>query len=334
VTFEWPLALIGLVLVPLAAAAYARVERGRGRDALRFTNVDLLASILPLHPLPRRRFVPPGLFLLALVLALVALARPRVAHTVHRKQATIVLVIDTSGSMVASDVRPTRLAAAQEAVRRFIDRLPSHFQVGVVTFASEPRVSVPVTDDHTLALQGIEHLSAFGGTALGDAISRAVRLLRPRVAGKRSSAGVVTTPPARPGTTPPAAIVLLSDGAQNRGRLPALEGAELARKNRIPVHTVALGTAQGTLRISDGASSERVAVPPDPRTLRAIANRTRGQFYAAASGARLKEVYERLATRLSVRRTRREATFAFLAGSSILLVAAGLLSGLWLPRLP
>jgi Ca-activated chloride channel family protein len=329
-TFEWPLALLALLALPIAAVAYAAVERRRARYALRFTNVDLLLELMPAPPPARRRFAPAALFLLALALAVVALARPHVVRSEPRAQATVVLVIDTSGSMVADDVQPTRLGAAQEAVRRFIGRLPRHFQVGIVAFSSGPRVLVPVTEDHDLAMHGLEQLTAFGGTAIGDAIRRAVELLRPGTAGQRSSSSVRTGQQ----SFPPSAIVVLSDGSQNRGRLPALAGAALAKKRGIPVYTVALGTAGGVLRVSYAGAVERLPVPPDPATLRQIAETTGGRFYAAGTSDRLNAVYERLATRLSVRKTQREATYAFLGASSVLLVAAGVLSALWLPRLP
>src|SRR4029450_4551766 len=122
----------------------------------------------------RRRFVPPALFALALAVALVGVARPEIAHSVAREQATVIMVIDTSGSMVANDVAPTRLAAAQEGTRKFVKRLPGRFQGGLVTFSSQPRVTVPVTDDHDLIVQSLEHITPFGGTAIGDAIAQAV----------------------------------------------------------------------------------------------------------------------------------------------------------------
>jgi Ca-activated chloride channel family protein len=323
--FEWPFALVALAVVPVAAVAYVLVERRRARFALRFTNLDVLASVVPARP-SRRRLVPPGLLALALAVTLVALARPQVARSVQREQATVVLVVDTSGSMVANDVRPTRLAAAQEAVRRFLRKLPGRFRVGIVTFSTEPRVTIPITDDHALAAQGVDHLTAFGGTAIGDAIRRAVEIL---VKGAAPAAGGVG---AR--SLPPSAIVLLSDGAQNRGQLQPLQGAALAKKLRVPVFTVALGTAEGTIRISDSGFSQVISVPPDPQTLKEIALETGGHFYAVASGARLNSVYEGLASRLSVKREYREATFVFLGVSALLLVGAGLASALWLPRLP
>lgn len=326
----WPLALVALALIPAAIAGYALVEKRRARFALRFTNLEVLASIAPAAA-SWRRFVPPALLLLALTVTLFSLARPQVARSVNREQATIVLVVDTSGSMVANDVRPNRLAAAQEAVRRFVGKLPGRFRVAIVAFSSEPRVTLPVTDDHELATQGLSHMIAFGGTALGDALGRAVDVLRtaPNPAGDGAQS------PAVPGQPlPPSAIVLLSDGAQNRGRLQPLQGARRAKQLAIPVFTVALGTESGTIRVADGNFAQTLSVPPDPETLKRIALETGGQFYSAASGNRLNSVYEGLASRLSTRREYQEATFALLAVSALLLVGAGVASVFWLPRLP
>ncbi len=274
--FAWPLVLAAVALVPLAAAAYVLVERRRARFAIRFTNLDVLASVVPEKP-PRRGLVPPALFGLALMVAIVAVARPETARSVNRRQATVVLVIDTSGSMVANDVQPSRLAAAQEAVRRFVKRLPGRFEVGMVVFSSEARVAMPIT---------------------------------------------------------PSAIVLLSDGAQNRGQLEPMKAALRAKHFKIPVYTVALGTPGGSIHISDGAFSQTITVPPDPQTLKRIALETGGRFYAAGSGARLNAVYDKLASRLSARRVYREATSVFLGISAALLLGAGVLSAFWLPRLP
>ena len=328
--FEWPIALLALALVPAAAVGYVLLERRRARFALRFPNVEVLSSIAP-PPAPAwRRFLPPAMFLLAVAVSLAALARPQVARSVHREQASVVLVVDTSGSMVANDVEPTRLGAAREAVRRFVAKLPSRFRVGVVTFSTEPRVSIPITDNHALATQALDHVPAFGGTALGDAIARAVQLIRPGSRGRGAAAGSSL----RATSFPPSAIVLLSDGAQNRGQLRAMEGARLAKRLKIPVHTVALGTAGGTIRISDGGVTQVLPVAPDPATLKQIALETGGTFYSAASSARLNAVYEGLASRLTAGRSYQEATSYLLGGASLLLVAAGVLSALWLPRLP
>jgi Ca-activated chloride channel homolog len=329
VRFDWPLALVALALIPLGLVAYFLVERRRARYALRFTNMDVLAAVLPTAgTAQKRRFIPPVLFGLALAVALVGIARPAVARNIPREQATVILVIDTSGSMVANDVEPSRLAAAQEALRRFVGKLPGRFRVGMIAFSSQARVAVPITDDRELVLQGFEHMTPFGGTAIGDAIGRALELLQESA----RTSGVNVLPPGA--KVPPAAIVLMSDGAQNRGRLQPIQAALRAKKLKIPVYTVALGTASGKIKISDGGFTQTVSVPPDPQTLKQIALESGGQFYAAASSARLNAVYNTLASRLSTRREYREATYMFLGGAALLLLGAGAASFAFLPRLP
>jgi len=327
--FDWPVALVALALIPLGLAAYVLVERRKARFAVRFTNLDVLAAVLPTAgTAQKRRFIPPVLFALALAVALVGIARPAVVRNVPREQATVILVIDTSGSMVANDVEPSRLAAAEEAVQRFVGKLPGRFRIGMVSFSSQARVAMPITDDRDLASQGLEHLTAFGGTAIGDAIQRSLELLQESA----RSSGVNVLPAGA--KVPPAAIVLLSDGAQNRGRLQPIQAALRAKKLKIPIYTVALGTPTGSIKISDGGFSQTISVPPDPRTLRQIALETGGQFYAAASSAKLNAVYNTLASRLSTRREYREATNLFLGAAALLVLGAGAASFAFLPRLP
>jgi Ca-activated chloride channel family protein len=230
--------------------------------------------------------------------------------------------------MVANDVQPTRLSAAQNAVRKFIGKLPGRFRVGMVSFSSQARVAMPITDDRDLAKQGVENLNAFGGTAIGDAIGRSLDLIQ-----ESGRAGGVNALPAGSNTSP-AAIVLLSDGAQNRGRLQPIQAALEAKRLKVPVYTVALGTPNGKIKINDGTFSTVITVPPDPQTLRQIALETGGQFYSAASSARLNAVYGALASRIATRKEYTESTNLFLGAASVLLVAAGLAAFAWLPKLP
>lgn len=323
--FEWPIALVALVLIPLALVAYALVERRRARYAIRFTNLDVLASVLPKSgTAQKRRFIPPFVFALAIAVALIGVARPAVARNVAREQATVVLVLDTSGSMIANDVEPSRLSAAQDAVRKFIGKLPGRFRVGMVSFSSQARVAIPITDDHDLAKQGVENLNAFGGTAIGDAIGRSLKLLED----SGPAAGAVGS------KAPPAAIVLMSDGAQNRGHLEPIQAALQAKHLKIPIYTIAFGTPNGTIKINDGTFSTTISVPPDPPTLRQIALETGGQFYAAASRARLNSVYGALASRLATKHEYTESTNVFLGAAAALVVLAGLAAFAWLPKLP
>ena len=336
-TFEHPLLLLTLLVVPLAAALYVLAERRRMRYAIRFTNLDVLGSVM--GGSYRRRFVPLALFLLALAALCIGMARPRHMTLVPRDRATVILVIDVSRSMESKDVKPSRIGAAAAAVRTFLDRVPDRLQVGLIAFAGDPAVAAPPTTDHDLvrkALDTIEWFPSFGGTAIGDALAAAVKLGQQAMTGASGSLASVTT--AAPDTQAHGlvAILFLSDGAQTRGQLEPLAGADLAKAAGIPVYTVALGTPNGTLDFGGNGpfGGRRIPVPPDPATLSAIAARTGGQFYAAQNAKSLQSAYSKLGSSLGRKPGQSEITYAFLAGAALLLVAAGLLSALWSPRLP
>jgi Ca-activated chloride channel family protein len=329
----WPLALLALLIVPLAVLAYLALERRRARYAVHYTNIEVLASVAATTR-RWRAIVPPVLVLLALLFAVAALARPQARVSVASEQASIALAVDMSGSMSADDVKPTRLAAAQEAVRRFLARLPDKYRVGLVTFSSEPYVAAPLTRDRRLLLAGLTFGSSFGqGTAIGDALARSVELLEPQVNDDVAGAGGVVAPPPAGQHTPGgpiSAILLLSDGAQTRGVLAPLEGARRAKSYGIPVYTVALGTPNGVLK----RGGFQRPVPPDPATLRQIAQTTGGEFFATQSGARLNSVYEDLASRLGKQHEWRELTSALVGAAALLALAASALSLFWVQRLP
>ena len=174
-TFQWPLALLALALVPAVLVAYLFVRRRPSRYAIAFTNLDVLASVVDRRG-SWRRWIAPVLFLLALACSATAMARPHlnVQHT--REQATIVLAIDESGSMFAQDVQPNRLEAAQKRGRHLLDRLPPKFRVGLVAFAGDAQVAAPVTRDRQLVRDALSYLSPQRGTAIGDAVARAAQL--------------------------------------------------------------------------------------------------------------------------------------------------------------
>jgi Ca-activated chloride channel family protein len=332
VRLEWPLALLALLIVPLAVLAYIVLERRRARYAVHYTNIEVLAGVAAVSSRRWRALVPPVLVLLALICAATALARPQVRVSVASDQASIALVVDMSGSMSAQDVKPTRLGAAEEAVRRFLARLPSRYRVGLVTFSTEPFVASPLTHDRNLVLQGLAYGSGFGGgTAIGDALARAVELLEPPVDYGAPTPARALPPPTAPGSGAPlSAILMLSDGAQTRGRLAPLEGAQRAKSYGIPIYTVALGTPNGVLL---RGGFER-PVPPDPVTLRQIAQATGGEFFATRSEASLNAVYEHLASRVGRTRTWREVSFALAGAAALLALAASGLSLFWVQRLP
>jgi Ca-activated chloride channel family protein len=337
VSFLWPWALPALLVVPLAAAAYAWWQRRPSRYALAYPNLDVLASVVD-RERAWRRWVPPAVFLLALATAAVALARPERNVTVQREQATVVLAIDSSGSMLADDVRPTRLEAAKAAVRRFLDRMPPKYRVGMVTFAGDVQVVAPATTDHGLVRSSLDFLVPLRGTAIGDAVERAARVARDAVGprSERDLAAVFTAAPApRSGPAPPAAVLLLSDGYQTAGLLQPLEGAARAKELGIPVYSIALGTDEGVLDFGFGpAGPRRIPVPPDRETLRMIAEQTGGRFYDAPTAEALGAAYDELGSLLQSEPGKDEATSLFLAAAALLAVLAGGLSLAWTSRLP
>jgi Ca-activated chloride channel homolog len=339
VTFGHPYLLLSLLVIPLAIGIYLLAERRRMRYAVAFTNIDVLASVAGGRSL--RRYVPPLLFLLALASLCVAVARPHRATLVPSDRATVILVIDISGSMGSTDVKPTRLEAAQAAVRKFLDNVPPRVRVGLIAFAGDPQVAAPPTTDRALlrsSLDQIGFLRGFGGTAIGDALAAAAELGVQAVTGEDASLAAADT---RSGPTHGlVSILFLSDGAQMRGTLLPLQGADRAKTAGIPVYTVALGTPHGTINFGGGGGfgggdfSGPRRVPPDPATLKAIAQRTGGQFFAARSSDSLQAAYKKLGSRLGRTPGLSEVTSAFLAGAAVLLTAGGLLSARRSPRLP
>jgi Ca-activated chloride channel family protein len=340
-SFGHPVLLLTLFVVPLAIGAFALAERRRMRYAVRFTNLDVLAGVA--RGGAWRRFVPLTLFLVAVAALCVAVARPHATTLVAQERATVILVIDVSRSMDASDVKPTRLLAAEAAVRTFLDHAPKRLRVGLIAFAGIPQVVTPPTRDHELVRQGLIDIAGyggFGGTAIGDAVAAAVELGQQAMSGNGSLASFAApSTPARGLVS----ILFLSDGAQTRGELLPLEGAQRAKEAGIPVYTVALGTPNGTLDLNggvlpgggfSGGFGGSIRVPPDPDTLRAIAQTTGGQFFEATSSKILDAAYAKLGSKLGRKPAKTEVTYEFLAVAAGLLVASGLLSGAWAPRLP
>lgn len=231
------------------------------------------------------------------------------------------LAIDVSGSMIATDVKPTRLAAAQAAIRTFLKNLPDGYRVSFVSFAQGASVVLPPTANRELAERSLQNLRSGEGTALGGGIARALQVAE-SVRGKD-------------GSRPPAAIVVLSDGAQTTGETQPITPARRAAKLTIPISTVALGTANGVVDVKNpDGTVETVTVPPDPATLRRIASTTKGRFYEAPDGERLRAVYEELGSRVGRVQEEREITAAFAAAAAFLLLGAGTASALLFGRMP
>lgn len=319
-SFAWPLMLLTLLAVPLAIAGYVLLERRRERQAAIFASPALVPNLVARRP-GRLRHVPPALALLALAALATGLARPHATLSVDQEQATVVLAFDTSRSMVAEDVPPNRLAVAKQVVAQFLRNLPKDYRVGMVSFAQSAQTVLPATADRAAAQAALRNLRTGDGTALGEGIARAVQVAR-RV-------------PAEKGKKPPASILVLSDGAQTQGVLTPQQAAQRAKKLRIPVYTVAFGTAAGVVEVvDDNGFTQRVTVPPDPPTLRQVARLAGGRFYAAPDGDALSAVYEELGSRIGSVDEEREITAAFAAVGALLLLAAGAVSAVLFGRLP
>jgi Ca-activated chloride channel homolog len=316
VSFREPLLLLGLLLLPVAIAAYLLAQRRRRRYAVRYTNVDVLASVAGRA---WGRHVPAALALLALATLLVGLGRPERTVAAPQRQGTVIMVTDTSGSMAATDVPPSRLKAAQEAARALSRKLPEEFRLGLVTFNSIAEQQVAPTTDRGQVAAAINGLSIRGATAMGDGLELGLQ-----------SARVPITDSAGRSRRLPAVIVLLSDGKSTRGNSDPVDVADSAKKLKIPIYTIALGTQQGVL----DRNGRSVPVPPDTVTLRDIAETTGGRYFAAPSAARLESIYANLGQRLATRKEKQEVTSAFAGGALVLLLAGGALSLLRTGTLP
>lgn len=317
-TFARPLALVVLAAIPALVALWMWLERRRHAAAARFTSPALLPNLVDAFP-GRRRHIPQALFLLALTALIVGMARPHAHITVPRHEATVVLAIDVSRSMSATDVKPSRLLAAENAANAFVDHVPSTYSLAVVAFATHAFVAVPPTSDRVLVHTAIDDLHFGEGTALGDAVAIAATL------GQR-----IRSPD---GMVPPESVLLISDGAREGGFTAPATAALRARALGVPVSAVLVGTPAGVVNVPlVGGYTERVQVPPSPSTLQNIAHTTGGEFFEAATPAQLAAVYKHLATRIGHRTENRELTDAFAAGALALLLAGGGLSFLWFRR--
>jgi Ca-activated chloride channel homolog len=314
VSFERPLLLIGLLAIPLAIWWYVRASRRRNS----FASPALVASVAPQRPGGRRHW-PMALYALGLAALILAVAKPQRAVSVPVDRASVLLVTDRSGSMQAEDVDPNRLVAARRAAETFLDEVPDRVRVGLVAFNQGAEVSQLPTTDRGLVRDALAAVTPAGGTATGDALTTALRVLRPDVNDRRP---------------PPAAIALLSDGKSVKGRDP-VEAAQEAKRLRVPIYTVALGTDEGTIRVTEKGGSVRTErVPPDRETLQRIAEASGGRAYAVEDAEKLSEVYERLGSQVATKREKREVTTSFAGGALLLVLAGGGLSLALFGRLP
>ncbi|WP_157248081.1 VWA domain-containing protein [Nonomuraea typhae] len=302
-----------LVPVALLALAYVATSVRRSAYAVRFTNLDLLDKVAPKRP-RWRRHVPAGALLGMFALLVVGFARPTAEVQVPRERATIMVAFDVSASMGATDVAPDRFTAAREAATQFVRGLPERFNLGLVTFSSEASVMVPPTTDRAAVFSALNRLTTSSGTAIGEAVYSSLEAID-NLDGEQES--------------PPAHIVLLSDGSNTTGRGLAEAAAE-ARSRGVPVTTIAYGTPGGTVELQ----GTEVPVPVDGPALRELAGAAGGGFYEAASGDELQAVYDDIGTSMGYRTERQEIWMWFVAAGLVAALVAALGSMIWFSRLP
>ena len=300
-SFADPVWLVALLLVPLAVVLGFASRRRARRYAVRFPAAGTL-RLAAGTAFPWRRHLPAALLLLALAGLVLTLARPERSVRIPVGRAAIMLVLDHSGSMDATDVRPSRLAAAQKAASNFIAKLPRQVSVGVVTFSSAADSAEAPSLDHSQAQRIVAAQTAFGATATGDALALALQLLHQ-------------------GPKLPSAIVLLSDGSANTGEDP-LAAAGSAAAARVPIFTVALGTENATVP-NPTPFGAPLAAPPDPELMAAIARATKGQTFTAQDSGSLNSIYARLGDQLSTATRKQDISTAFAIVGVALLAIAG-----------
>jgi len=321
VSFASPLRLL-LIVVPLVLlGAYLLAQRSRRKYALRFTSVELLASVAPRRP-GWQRHISAGLMLLALLALVVGLAGPTHNVRVARQRGTIMLAIDTSGSMSATDVNPNRLSAAEDAARRFVDKLPRGLKVGLLSFDSQARVLAFPTLDHNVVLSAINGLQVHGGTATGDAIYQSLAAIaaQPRAAGGKRAA---------------AAIVLMSDGTPTIGRdgqsprQTVVDATAAAKSAGVPIDSIAFGTPDGTVNVQ----GEIIPVPADPQAMADIAAGSGGKSFRAVNGTQLNSVYDQIRKSVGYDTVPRDLTDWFLGLGLVMLILTSGAALVWTQRI-
>ncbi len=344
--FMWPELLGLLAVVPALLAAYLFLLRRRKKFALRYANLNLVKEAIAKGP-GLRRHIPPALFLLALIVLILAVARPSAVMTLPQRYQTIILAMDISGSMRATDIEPSRMAAAQTAAKKFVSDQPRGTRIGVVTFAGTAAVAQAPTENREEILGAIDRFQLQRATAIGSGILVSLKAIfpdaefdlrasNPRPDSLRSAPldpahGSQKTPftPIPPGSFGSAAVILLTDGQSNVGPDP-VESARMAAERGVRVYTVGFGTAEGELLRFEGWS---MRVRLDEETLKKIAELTHGEYYQAGSASDLEKVYATLSARLVFETRESEITALFAAAAAALVLSAGLLSVWWYHRI-
>jgi len=316
-TFQSPLWLLALLVVAALVGFYVVLQLRRKAYAARFTNVALLGSIVPKRP-GWRRHLAFGVVALGLATLVVSLAMPSTKVRVPRERATVVMAVDVSLSMKATDIEPDRFRAMQAAAKDFVDVLPSRINLGLVSFAGTATTLVPPTTDRGQVANAIDHLNLAESTAIGEAIFTSLQAIE----------NFQSTVESGDSSPPPARIVLLSDGTNTVGR-PDTQAVDAAKAAGVPVSTIAFGTDYGTLDLE----GETVPVPVDRTTLKAIADDTGGSYSEAASAAELEQVYADLGSQIGYTTEPKDVSYWFVRGGVLLALIGASLSLFWTNRL-
>ncbi len=348
--FIWPELLWLLVVVPVMVAIYISLLRRKKKSAARYASLSMIKEAMGAGQ-HFRRHVPPLLFLIALTGMLVAVARPTAIITMPSQHETIILAIDVSGSMRATDVEPNRLVAAQAAARSFVAEQPRHTRIGVVSFAATASVVQSPTQNRDDIIGAIDRFQLQRGTAVGSGVLVSLKTIFPdvefnlrsanprpeaerdqrrgRPIAKPSEPAKVPFKPVPPGSYNSAAIILLSDGRTTTGPDP-VEAARIAAERGVRVFTVGIGTPEGEIIGFEGWS---MRVRLDEDTMKEIANVTRGEYFYAGTATDLKKVYESLNSRIVFEAKETEITALFSAAALVTALLSALLSLLWFNRI-
>ena len=342
--FQWPQNLWLMPAIPLLLAAYVWLLRRRGKLAVRYSSLAVVRAAA----LGRnwRRHLPPALLLVACSTLLLAAARPVASVPLPWARSTIILAMDVSLSMRVNDVKPTRMAAAQDAAKLFLRDLPTNIEVGLVTFAGSSQVVQAATLDRAPLIAAIDGFQMQMGTAIGNAIALCVAELFPehgisvadmtfggkprgRSLDDRARPAPKQITPVAPGSYPSAAIILLTDGRRTTG-IDTLEAAKLAADRGVRIHVVGLGSADGG---SYGMEGMAIYLQLDEPTLREVARMTGGEYHHAGTAEKLRGVYETLGSQMQVVKRETELAPLLAMAATLLALAAGVLSMLWFGRI-
>jgi Ca-activated chloride channel homolog len=350
VTFLWPQMLWLALAIPVIVGAYLLLQRRKRKLALRYASLTMVQDAMG-AAWKFRRHVPPLLLLLALISMIAAVARPAALVTLPYQYETVVLAIDASGSMKATDVSPTRIAAAQAAARSFVADQPRSTRLAVVSFAATASVVQAPTLNRDDVLAALDRIQLQRGTAIGSAILVSLKIIlpdiefdlrasNPRPGGARDAArGTSLDDPAKgkaqdakpvpPGSYGPAAIILLSDGQTTAGPDP-IESAKMASERGIRVYTVGIGTIAGEILGAEGWS---MRVRLDEDALKTIADTTKAEYFYAGTATDLGKIYKSLNSRLFLEKKATEVTALFAAAGAVLAMLSAILSLLWFNRI-